>query len=78
MGEERGKVKWGWGSWWVRGDAPLPPTEIGILLSSFAGAVVVDGALAVMSGASSGTAMAGKYGGEFRDRYCGASRCFSR
>lgn len=84
-GRERGgEGSWSgeWGAEWVmgseRGDAPLPPTEIGSLLPSFTGAVVVDGALSAMGGAASGTAMAGKCGGESRDGYCGANGFFGR
>lgn len=55
------------------GDAPLPPTEMGSLLASFAGAVVVDGALSAMGGAASGTVMAGKCSGESRGRCYGVS-----
>lgn len=59
------ELKWGMGRLVERKggvDLPLPPTEMGNLLSSFAGAVG-GGAVAVTGGIGSDMAMAGKCGG---------------
>lgn len=57
------EMKWGMGRLVERKggvDLPLPPTEMGNLLSSFAGAVVGGGAVVVTGGIGSDMAMAGK------------------
>lgn len=54
-------------------DAPLPPTEIWSLTSSFAGKMGADGPSAAMgAGVASDTAMVGKRGGNIKR--CGCLR----